>query len=380
MKAGIEEYVREGKQIPLDRLPTREEALMPERDFLKYFHDLTDQECEDYLALRKQRKIRQITQKRAENRNGFIEREALLHMNEGISVTRGSYSKLEHIVDTFDEMLKSKGKPSHEIMLAMTASKSSIDEGYPVIDDFIITPDQSVTPTFCTGGGSSFLSEFDHENKGLVGWTHSHGGLNTFFSSQDRRQVATHTNTTYMPLDYMFDNEFCSATVNYYPSIVVNNNHDEPFTTVSMDIPVYEATGPGTYRIKEYKRIDVDNVPINFVGEDSYIRTEENTQEIEEKLKSRVGLGSMTNYLGKLYDEDFKPHIDYRQPKKMSFAELKRRTQGPREDDDQNYAPSSEQESSYEVETRAMGGACDALECLEWDDYSYDDIYTLEEI
>ena len=379
MKAGIEEYVREGKMIPLDRPLTAAEAEMREDNLLKHLYELSDEEVREYIEARNRRSLMDITKKRVENRNAAIRNSAQELAEKGIGVTRDSYSGLEHTIDTFKGILEDKKIGSKEVMFWMTAEKSTLEAGYPVIDDFILAPGQVVTATRCADvgfPGVSRLNEFDNENKEVLGWTHSHGYLNTFFSGVDRAHVAERAAFPNLPLEYIFDNQTMNTKISYYPSIVVNNNHDEPFTTLSMDIPVYEATGPSTIGVKEYRRIDIDDVPINFFGEDSYVRTGENTQEIEEKLKARVSLGRYGEYLGKLYDENFVPKIDFRESRKMSFAELKRRTQGPREEENQDYTPSSEQESSY----ASNYAATDDLESLDWDDLNFDEIDSLDDL
>ena len=378
MKSGIEEYVREGKMIPLDRPLTATEAEMREDDLLKHLYELSDEECREYFEARNRRSLMDVTKKRVENRNAAIRNSAQELAEKGIGATRDSYSKLEHTIDTFKDILDNKRIGSKELMFRMSAEKSTLEAGYPVIDDFILSPGQVVTMSRCREGFPSIerLNEFDNENKEVLGWTHSHGYLNTFFSGVDRAHVAERPTLLNLPLEYVFDNQTMNTRISYYPSIVVNNYHSEPFTTLSMDIPVYEVTGPSAIGVKEYRRIDIDDVPINLFGEDSYVRTEENTQEIREKLMRRVSLDSDGNYLGKLYDENFVPKIDFRESRKMSFAELRRRVEGPREEENQNYAPSSEQESSY----ASNYAATDDLESLDWDDLNFDEIDSLDDL
>ena len=378
MKAGIEEYVREGRKIPRDRPMTHEETLMSESERLKHLYDFTDEECFEYLRLRQQKRRNQVSQKLAELKNDDIEREAIRHAEEGINITTDSYSKLEHIVDTFKEMLDEKGKGSYEMTFEMTASKRSIGDGYPVIDDVLI-PRQYVTSTRCFGpiDLSMLENEYDAKTKTLMGWAHSHCDMATFFSSVDRYRVENFPRRVDIPLRYNHIGDDKVSNVRYHPSIVVNNRHDDPFTTIAMDIPIYEATGPGTYRIKEYKRINVDDVPLNLIGEHSYERSAENTHDIQEKIKSRVSLGREDNYVGKLYDPDFKPDLPKMKGKpRPTLAELKRRVEGPREEENQDYAPSSEQESSY----ASNYAATDDLESLDWDDLNFDEIDSLDDL
>jgi len=238
----------------------------------------------------------------AEKVRGLICKEHNMHiqsnlesfLSKGYSMTKKSFSKLEHIVSKFGEQVKKIKQPPQEIALYLLADIPDILENNPIVNDVFIAHDQKVFPGFVEIkgiGDIKSLREIRGLKKKVVGWGHSHGQHGTFFSSTDRNTIDKFLddNKTFSRIDLEHYGHKHKLSLGYTYGLVINERKSRPFVAVNVDYPEYEVSDGKIIKTKKKKY--VPKLSLNKIKSERYAPSKEEDGNIVNTLRDRILIG-----------------------------------------------------------------------------------------
>lgn len=210
-----------------------------------------------------------------------------------VKITQRALDKGKYISKRLYELAGS----DYEIYLYMLGDKSNKE---PIIDDLYIGIDQTVEPDYCEisphGKIRTSYDIKDNLEKRILGWSHSHGSIETFHSHKDRENLKKFVASYGLSkkinlLDDEEGDDQVLYDIYYTPSLVFNKYMWEtnilPFAGVALDYTEF-----GNKRNTEFHLND--NVEIEVIKSDPF--TKEEMGDIDEIILDRVSLKG----LGKL--------------------------------------------------------------------------------
>jgi len=245
-------------------------------------------------------RMREIAQRKIRKKlwgehNNNIRRDIDSIMNKGLSITRGAYEKLEHIISQFSDLTERANGKSYELSFYLLADKGETGLGDTIISDVYIAQDQEVLAGNCAISGEGDIMSIrdirDNLDKRIVGWGHSHGNNPVFFSSRD---VRTFLNFL---VDYgMFGNlgfehygHSHDYTIEHTFGLVVNAQNEDPLVVLNISYPQYAVDDKGVVSFGN-RTERFEGMRLNLIEDEFCSPCDEEKEEISDQLKNRVRL------------------------------------------------------------------------------------------
>jgi len=285
-------------------------------------------------------------------------------ISKGLSISENTFSKLEKIVSEFGVLIKDISKTPHELALYLLANKDDLKVNNPIVKDVYIAHKQEVFPSFVNISGAGdilSLKEIRSLNKKIIGWGHSHGMHNTFFSGTDKSTIETFLddNKTFGSVKFKHYDHSHNYDFGYTFGLVINARKDKPFVALNVEYPEYVVSSDGKIQINSIRKY-IDGVKLDLIKAEDYNPTNEENNDLIEKLKNRVIIKGrkLIDQLPKLVEKvkDF----DYRSAFNKSKSEydtlkndyLVLQTQNKTLENDKLYLELSSENKSYGSQMR----------------------------
>ncbi|MEA3514643.1 MAG: hypothetical protein U9R34_04155 [Nanoarchaeota archaeon] len=212
-----------------------------------------------------------------------------------VKITQKALDKGKYISKRVCEFADS----DYEIYMYMIGDNSNKE---PIVDDFYIGIDQTVEPDYCKispfGKIRTSYDITDNLEKRILGWSHSHGSIDTFHSRKDRKNLQKFVASYGLSkkIDLLDDEEGDDQLLHdvyYTPSLVFNKYMWEtnilPFAGVALDYTKFGNKKNTKFHLN-------DDVEIEVIKSDPLTKKE--MEDIDEMILDRVNLKG----LGKLRD------------------------------------------------------------------------------
>lgn len=162
-------------------------------------------------------------------------------------------------------MVEIAGVPLEIYLFSLDDVRNDSDR---VVKDLYIAKEQEVWPGRCyVSAYGVLLSDLDIRDKlkkQVVGWSHSHGSLNPFFSEDDKENIVRMLETSILKKSVcVFDSTFrgegykgVEYKVRYSPAIVFNARNSQPFVAIAVEYTrLYD--GQKVFHINEHCQLRV---------------------------------------------------------------------------------------------------------------------------
>lgn len=175
--------------------------------------------------------------------NNRINEEFIKNVKE-IKITNYALDKSKYIAQRVSELAKHVGKGEHyEIGMYMINNQSEVNKGEVITRDVYIGQEQIDESDHCDvtplGKIRSFREVKSIDNR-IIGWAHSHGNHNTFFSDEDDNTLRDILNKWGIKKTLDCEGLFLSGTsVEYFTAFVVNDRASEPAYRIVANKPIY---------------------------------------------------------------------------------------------------------------------------------------------
>lgn len=216
-----------------------------------------------------------------------------------VKITQKALDKGKYIAKKTCELAGS----DYEIYLYMLGDKSNKEA---IVDDIYIGIDQTVEPDYCKisphGKISSSQDIKNNLEKRIIGWSHSHGSIETFHSQKDKKNlekfVASYGNLKKIDLlDDEDGNEQQLHNIYYTPSLVFNKyllgTDNLPFAGIALDYTEFGNRKKTRFHLN-------DNVGIEVIKSNPLSKKE--MTDIDEMILDRVNLKGLGN-LREIYEK-----------------------------------------------------------------------------
>jgi len=109
-----------------------------------------------------------------------------------IQLSQYALDKANFTARRVSEICKAFELPTYEIAMYMVSSQEIASDDKPIIEDINLPSDQEIFPDLCvikSIGSASSIRSIWNKGQAIVGWAHSHGDHENFFSTKDKNTM-----------------------------------------------------------------------------------------------------------------------------------------------------------------------------------------------